>query len=139
MNILDTLRISASGLTSQRIRLQAISSNLANARSTRTEEGGPYQRRMPVFQAVPVDYFGDELEKQLHRVEVIDIEKSEVPGKLVYDPNHPDANEEGYVEYPNVEMLHEMVDMMTTSRSYESNTIAVMTTYRMANAALELG
>jgi flagellar basal-body rod protein FlgC len=139
MNILDTLRISASGLNAQRIRLQAISSNMANARSTRTEAGGPYQRRMPVFQAVPVDYFGDELDKQLSRVEVIDIEKSEAPGKLVYDPSHPDANEEGYVEYPNVEMLHEMVDMMTTSRSYEANTVAVTTTYQMANAALELG
>jgi flagellar basal-body rod protein FlgC len=140
MNILDTLRISASGLTAQRVRLQAISSNMANARSTRsTEEGTPYRRQMPVFQAVEANSFGSELAQQLSRVEVVDVEKSQAPFRQVFDPGHPDADEDGYVLYPNVDILHEMVDLMNTSRTYEANTNVTETTYKMANQALELG
>lgn len=140
MNILDTLRISASGLTAQRVRLQAISSNMANARSTRsTEEGTPYRRQMPVFQAVEANSFGSELAQQLSRVEVVDVEKSEAPFRQVFDPGHPDADEDGYVLYPNVDILHEMVDLMNTSRTYEANTNVTETTYKMANQALEIG
>ncbi len=139
MNILDTLRISASGLTAQRVRLQAISSNMANARSTRTEEGTPYRRQMPVFQAVEANSFGSELAQQLSRVEVVDVERSEAPFREVFDPGHPDADEDGYVQYPNVDILHEMVDLMNTSRTYEANSNVTETTYKMANQALELG
>ena len=139
MNILDTLRISASGLTAQRVRLQAISSNMANARSTRTEEGTPYRRQMPVFQAVKANEFGSELAQQLSRVEVVDVERSEAPFRQVFDPGHPDADDDGYVQYPNVDILHEMVDLMNTSRTYEANTNVTETTYKMANQALELG
>jgi len=139
MNILDTLRISASGLTAQRVRLQAISSNMANARSTRTEEGTPYRRQMPVFQAVQANEFGSELAQQLSRVEVVDVEKSEAPFRQVFDPGHPDADDDGYVKYPNVDILHEMVDLMNTSRTYEANSNVTETTYKMANQALELG
>lgn len=139
MNILDTLRISASGLTAQRVRLQAISSNMANARSTRTEEGTPYRRQMPVFQAVEANSFGSELAQQMSRVEVVDVEQSEAPFRQVFDPGHPDADEDGYVQYPNVDILHEMVDLMNTSRSYEANSNVTETTYKMANQALELG
>ncbi len=139
MNILDTLRISASGLTAQRVRLQAISSNMANARSTRTEEGTPYRRQMPVFQAVEANSFGSELAQQLSRVEVVDVERSEAPFREVFDPGHPDADEDGYVKYPNVDILHEMVDLMNTSRTYEANSNVTETTYKMANQALELG
>lgn len=140
MNILDTLRISASGLTAQRVRLQAISSNMANARSTRsTEEGTPYRRQMPVFQAVEANSFGSELAQQLSRVEVVDVEKSQAPFRQVFDPGHPDADEDGYVLYPNVDILHEMVDLMNTSRTYEANTNVTETTYKMANQALEIG
>ena len=139
MNILDTLRISASGLTAQRVRLQAISSNMANARSTRTEEGTPYRRQMPVFQAVEANEFGSELAQQLSRVEVVDVEKSEAPFRQVFDPGHPDADDDGYVKYPNVDILHEMVDLMNTSRTYEANSNVTETTYKMANQALELG
>ena len=138
MNILDTLRISASGMGAQRVRLQAISSNIANARSTSTQEGEPYRRRMPIFKAVVHDPFGSQLERNISRVEVVDIEKSQADFRQVFDPSHPDANEEGYVKYPNVDILYEMVDMMTTSRSYEANTTAAETTYQMANLALEL-
>ncbi len=139
MNILDTLRISASGLTAQRVRLQAISSNMANARSTRTEEGTPYRRQMPVFQAVEANEFGSELAQQLSRVEVVDVERSEAPFRQVFDPGHPDADDDGYVKYPNVDILHEMVDLMNTSRTYEANSNVTETTYKMANQALELG
>ena len=139
MNILDTLRISASGLTAQRVRLQAISSNMANARSTRTEEGTPYRRQMPVFQAVEANEFGSELAQQLSRVEVVEVEKSDAPFRQVFDPGHPDADDDGYVQYPNVDILHEMVDLMNTSRTYEANSNVTETTYKMANQALELG
>jgi flagellar basal-body rod protein FlgC len=139
MNILDTLRISASGLTAQRVRLQAISSNMANARSTRTDEGTPYRRQMPVFQAVEANSFGSELAQQLSRVEVVEVERSQAPFREVFDPGHPDADEDGYVKYPNVDILHEMVDLMNTSRSYEANSNVTETTYKMANQALELG
>lgn len=139
MNLLDTLRIQASGLTAQRIRLQAISSNMANARSTRSEDGEPYRRQMPVFQAVEMNDFGSELAQKLSRVSVVEVKESQQEFRQVFDPGHPDANEEGYVLYPNVDILHEMVDLMNTSRTYEANTHAVQTTYRMTQQALELG
>ena len=139
MNILDTLRISASGLTAQRVRLQAISSNMANARSTRTEEGTRIVDESAVFQAVKANEFGSELAQQLSRVEVVDVERSEAPFRQVFDPGHPDADDDGYVQYPNVDILHEMVDLMNTSRTYEANTNVTETTYKMANQALELG
>jgi len=138
MNILDTLRISASGMSAQRVRLQSISSNIANARSTSTETGEPYRRKMPVFKAITHNPFGSEIDKNLSRVEVVDIAKSQEDFRQVFDPAHPDADEEGYVRYPNVDILYEMVDMMTTSRGYEANTSAVETTYQMANLALEI-
>jgi flagellar basal-body rod protein FlgC len=139
MNILDTLRVSASGLNAQRLRLQTISSNMANARSTSTTETDePYRRKMPVFKSVESNSFGDKLDQSISRVEVVEIEESDEPFRVVFDPSHPDADEEGYVKYPNVDILYEMVDLMTTARSYEANTNVVETTYQMANAALEL-
>ena len=139
MDILDTLRISASGMTAQRVRLQTVASNMANARTTRTEEGGPYRRQVPVFEAVEKDVFGNMVEQNLSRVSVTDIEETDEPNLRVYDPGHPDAAEDGYVEYPNVNLLEEMVDMMTTSRTYEANASVVETTYEMAMNALEIG
>lgn len=139
MDILDTLRISASGMTAQRVRLQSVASNMANARTTQTEDGGPYQRQMPVFKAQTVDRFGSMVERQMARVEVVDIVSDDDPGALVYDPSHPDADQSGYVQMPNVNILEEMVDMMTTSRTYEANASVVETTYDMARKALELG
>ena len=136
MNMLDTLRISASGLTAQRVRLQSISSNMANARSTRTEGGEPYRRQMPVFQAVAADSFGSELAQQLSRVSVVDVVESQEDFRQVFDPGHPDADEDGYVQYPNVDIMKEMVDLMTTHRTYEANTNVVDTTYKMASMAL---
>ncbi|MEL6348401.1 MAG: flagellar basal body rod protein FlgC [Myxococcota bacterium] len=138
MDILDTLLISASGMTAQRVRLQAVASNMANARTTRSEEGGPYQRQMPVFKANDVNRFGDMVERNLARVDVVDVVSDDDPGIRVHDPGHPDADLEGYVLMPNVNILEEMVDMMTTSRTYEANASVVETTFEMARNALEL-
>ena len=138
MDILDTLRISASGMTAQRVRLQAVASNMANARTTRTEDGGPYQRQVPIFEAADVDRFGSMVERKLARVDVVEIDQDERPGVRLYDPGHPDADVDGYVLMPNVNVLEEMVDMMTTARTYEANASVVETTYDMARKAMEL-
>jgi flagellar basal-body rod protein FlgC len=138
MDLIDTLSISASGLNAQRIRLQTIASNMANARTTRTAEGGPYQRRMPVFEA-ETDTFGGVLDKNLARVSVTEIRADDSDPIRVFDPGHPDSDEFGYVDYPNVNVLEEMVDLMTTARTYESNTNVVKATQDMASTALEIG
>jgi flagellar basal-body rod protein FlgC len=138
MDLIDTLSISASGLSAQRVRLQTVASNMANARTTRTEDGGPYQRRMPVFEA-ETEGFGGVLEKNLARVSVTEIKADEGEPMMVFDPGHPDADELGYVAYPNINVLEEMVDLMTTARTYEANTNVVKTTQDMASTALEIG
>jgi flagellar basal-body rod protein FlgC len=138
MDILDTLNISGSGLSAQRVRLQAISSNMANARTTRTDEGGPYKRRVPVFETESIDRFGNELERNLARVHVVSIETiSDV--ERVFDPTHPDSDAEGFVAYPAINILEEMVDLMTTARTYEANLKVVSVTTEMAQQALQLG
>jgi flagellar basal-body rod protein FlgC len=139
MNILDTLEITASGLTAQRLRLQTVASNMANARTTRTEEGGPYKRQMPVLQAIQENPFGTALEQQMARVQIVGIEESDEPPVMVHDPGHPDADAEGYVAYPNVNVLEEMVDLMTTSRTFEANANVIEVTEMMATQALEIG
>lgn len=139
MDILDTLNISGSGLAAQRVRLQTAASNLANARTTRTEEGGPYRRRAPVFEAAPIDRFGSELDQAMATVEVTDIEVADRGGRLVHDPDHPDAGPDGYVLMPDINLLHEMVDLMTTSRSYEANANVLDVTKDMAMRALDIG
>ena len=137
MNLIDTLSVTASGLTAQRVRLQTVASNMANARTTRTAEGGPYKRRMPVFRA-DAPQFGDALDTAMARVEVVEIAESDDPPVRVFDPGHPDANADGYVDYPNVNVLEEMVDMMMTARTYEANTAVVEVTKDMANNALQI-
>ena len=93
---------------------------------------------MAVFTTQPVGSFDDALNRQMSRVEVSEIAQSDAPFRKVFDPSHPDANDEGYVLYPNVEIMTEMVDMMNTSRSYEANSNVVETTYQMALRALEI-
>jgi flagellar basal-body rod protein FlgC len=139
MDLIDTFNIAGSGLSAQRARLQTITSNLANARTTSTEDGGPYKRRAPVFVAETVDPFGDSLDRALSTVRVDRIEESDSPGRVVYDPTHPDADENGNVTYPDVDVLSEMVDLMTTARSYEANTNALDVTRELAQQALEIG
>jgi flagellar basal-body rod protein FlgC len=138
MDFLDVFSVTASGLTAQRVRLQAISSNMANARSTRTEDGGPYRRKLTVFEAQEHG-FGNALEQAMSKVQVTEVVESDEPPILHFDPGHPDADAEGYVAYPNVNILEEMVDMMQTSRVYEANTNVVRTTRQLADSALQIG
>jgi len=139
MDIIDTLNIAGQGLSAQRVRLQTISSNMANAKTTRTEEGGPYRRKAPVFNATAIDEFGSALEQALAGVDVEEIQVSQSEGQKVYQPDHPDADDEGYVTYPDIDILSEMVDLMTTQRSYEANANVVDVTGELADRALEIG
>ncbi len=139
MDLVDTFNISASGLTAQRVRLQTISSNLANARTTRSDGGGPYQRRAPIFEAQPIDSFGSSLDRVLSSVKVSGVDVASGPGRRVYDPSHPDADASGHVTYPDIDILHEMVDLMTASRSYEANANVLDTTSELATRALQIG
>jgi flagellar basal-body rod protein FlgC len=138
-DLIDTFNVAGSGLAAERLRLQTIATNMANARTTRTPEGGPYQRRVPVFRAVEVDPFGDELERAVARVEVDGIQTDGRAPQRIYDPSHPDAGADGYVLMPDINVMQEMVDMMTTSRTYEANASAVEATRDMALRALEIG
>lgn len=138
MDLLDTLNIAGSGLSAQRVRLQTISSNLANARTTRTDQGGPYRRKAPVFVADQLDVFGAELDRELASVRVDRIEEH-AGVRMMHDPGHPDADADGYVAMPDIDVLAEMVDLMTTARSYEANVNTVEVTRDMALRALEIG
>ena len=129
--------ILGSGMSAQRTRINLVASNLANAHTTRTEEGGPYKRKDPVFQAETVE--GTEPEAGLSGVEVVEIATDETPGAMIYDPDHPDADADGNVAMPNVNAVEEMVNMVSASRSFEANVQAFQTLRDMANRALDLG
>lgn len=159
------LSISASGLRAQRIRQNLISSNLANAETTRTKDGGPYKRQVAVLKEDPMDpekrfVFGpDKMQgfttKENHiaipnpglplgkdqvgsGVEVVSIEQDQSPPRLVYDPSHPDADAQGYVAMPNINVVQEMTDMITATRSYEASVTAMNSTKSMLMKALEI-
>ena len=138
-DLIDTFNVAGSGLAAERLRLQTIATNMANARTTRTADGGPYQRRVPVFRAVEVDPFGDELDRAAARVEVEGIQTDGRPPQRIFDPSHPDAGADGYVLMPDINVMQEMVDLMTTSRTYEANAAAVEATRDMALRALDIG
>ena len=135
MDIEKILNISASGLEAQRFRMNIIAGNLANAQSTHTPEGGPYRRKDVVFSEV----LDEMTAKGSGKVEVSEIIEDQRPFQSVYDPQHPDANAEGYVQLPNVNLLEEMVNMMSASRSYEANVTAINSAKTMAQKALEIG
>lgn len=140
MDLFNAMDISASGLSAQRLRMSLIASNLANVNSTRTEQGGPYRRRVPVFGAEDARAgFGNVLEREMGRVQVTGILEDPRPGRIVFDPGHPDANPAGYVTYPNVNLIEEMADLIMASRSYEANATAIATFKSMALKALEIG
>ena len=142
MNILGILQVSASGLSAERTRLHTTSQNIANARTTRTDEGGPYKRKIPVFQAVelPSDPFSNLMDVKLAAPTVVDVIEDQRDSEMVYDPGHPDADPDtGLVAMPNVNLVEEMVDMITSSRSYEANVTAMSSTKSMALKALEIG
>ncbi len=144
MDFFTGLKVASTGLSVQRTRMNVTASNLANAETTRTEEGGAYRRRTAVIAAVPLadtfdEILGDTIHEQTHSAQVMAIEKDAEPGRLVYEPQHPDANDEGYVEMPNVNPINEMVNMLTASRSYEANVTSVKAFKSMAQQALEIG
>lgn len=142
MDFFSAMDISASALTAERTRMNLISSNLANVNSTRTAEGGPYRRKDAVFAATPPPgSFGAALGRaaEARRVEVTQIVDDPNPPRLQYEPTHPDADPAGYVAYPNINVVEEMADMISASRSYEANVTAAQAAKSMALKTLELG
>lgn len=144
MDFLTGMRVSASGMTAQRMRMNAISSNIANVNTTQTPEGGAYRRKEVVFSAMPQQrHFGEilagKVDNDIDRVQVVDIRPDRKGPLLKYDPSHPDANEEGYVAYPDINVMQEMVDMIQASRNYEANVSAMNTSKNMALSAIEIG
>jgi len=132
--------ISASGLRAQRLRMDVIAANLANAQSTRSPDGGPYRRHEVVLEAQPTSgTFEDALNSSNPGVRVARIVADDRPPQLVFDPGHPDADAKGYVAMPNVNVVTEMVDMMAATRAYEANVAALNATKRLLEAALEIG
>ena len=142
MDFFSALEILSSGMRAERIRMNVSSSNLANAKTTRTAEGGPYRRQKVVFEAVnaqPGGFVPSQFENALKRVEVTGVEKDMRAPRRVYDPGHPDADKTGYVSMPNVNMIEEMVTMMTAARTYEANLSAMRTLLNMAQRSLKIG
>lgn len=133
MSSFDSLRISASGLSAERLRMDTITSNMVNANTTRTENGGAYVRKIAVFQEALND------KMQGAGVKAVAIENDPSAMRYVYDPTNSDANEEGYVEYPNVNILNEMADMMASTRAYEANENTLEANKSMFLKALEIG
>ena len=131
--------IIASGMAAQRTRMHVVSSNLANAHTTRTEEGGPYQRKDPVFRAVLDETMGESSNEGLASVAVDTIREDPTPGPLIYDPSHPDADAEGRVQLPNVNMVEEMVNMTTAARSFEANVTSFQVLRDMIQRAIDMG
>lgn len=146
MSMFGGIDTSASGLTAERLRMDVISNNIANANTTRTAEGGAYRRRVVVFE--PRDgnessfakTFSKELASQAGQgVKAMGIVTDDTPMRMVYEPGHPDANQDGYVEMPNLNIVSEMVDMITASRAYEANVTALNSAKSMAMKALDIG
>lgn len=142
MDFINSFKISASALKAHSMRLNTISSNLANVETTSTPEGGPYKKQSTHFQTKPLsfqDQLNSEIAGNLKGVEVTKIIEDKSPPRKVYDPSHPDAAEDGYVEMPNISVLEEMVDMMSATRSYQANVTSIKMAKRMALKALEIG
>ena len=138
------LNISATALTAQRLRMDVISQNIANVNTTRTTEGGPYRRKNVLFQEIPEQTFSRIFQNTLRRpvlgagVRVSEIAPDLRPGELAYEPGHPDANEDGYVLMPNVNITEEMVNMISASRSYEANVTAINSSKAMIAKTMEI-
>lgn len=143
MDLFTAMNTSSSALTAERTRMNLISSNLANINTTRTPEGGPYKRKDAIFAATPlVDGFGRTLDgaanKYLKQVSVAEIIEDKNPPRMQYDPSHPDADPQGYVAMPNVNVVEEMADMITATRVYEANVMSSQAAKNMALKTLEI-
>jgi flagellar basal-body rod protein FlgC len=141
LGVFSAMEVSASGLSAERTRMNTIASNLANAHTTRTASGGPYKRIDPVFEAELIDrtHAGDAVSGAVSTVKVARIVQDSRQGQLVYEPGHPDANPQGYVEYPNVNVVEEMVNMLQASRAYEAGVTSIDSVKGMAKSAIEIG
>jgi len=146
MGYFSSLDISASGLTAQRLRMDTISQNIANVGTTRTEKGTPYRRRLVVFEerSLPgpfADYLSQDSRERFtgNGVRVARIIEDSSPLRRVYDPGHPDADKDGYVMMPNVDVVTEMVNMISATRAYEANVTSITATKSMAQKALDIG
>ena len=149
MGIFETMRVSLSGLTAQRLRMDVISSNIANVETTRSPEGGPYLRRQVIFQAESATPFATLLSKQLdgrppapnasRGVAVVGIRTDPDAVREVYDPAHPDADENGIVRSPDIDVVTEMADLLAATRAYEANVTVLDALKSMAMRALSIG
>ena len=144
MDFLTSMKISSAGLSVQRQRMEAIASNLANAETTRTAEGGPYRRQDVVVSSIPIDdefaaVLKTELGEKLTQTLVTRVIRDQNEPRVVFNPSHPDANEAGYVAMPNIDTITEMVNMITTARSFEANVTAIEAAKSLAMRAIELG
>ncbi len=144
MDFFSSMRISATGMNAQQTRMNTISSNLANAETTETAEGGPYKRRDPIFTAqADRENFGeilaDRMDEHAQGVQVTEINEDVRPPRMVYNPSHPNADQNGYVAMPNVNPVEEMANMISATRSYEANATALGAAKNMAMRALDIG
>lgn len=146
MNLSKAFNTSASGLSAERLRMDVIASNIANANSTRTEKGGAYRRKVAILSPQNnQNNFQKMLQTSINKhapysgVKVSGIMEDQTPLKRVYDPTHPDADPDGFVEYPNVDIMKEMVELITASRSYEANATVLNSTKNMIMKTLEIG
>lgn len=152
MSMFGAIDAAASGMTAERLRMDVISNNIANVNTTRTAAGGAYRRQVVVFEprAAESGAFAQMLAGSVKKrtdgqgnagdgVRVVSIQGDPTPGRMVYDPGHPDANANGYVELPNLNIVTEMVDMITASRAYEANVTSINAAKSMAMKALDIG
>lgn len=146
MSFFKSVNVSATGLTAERLRMDLISKNIANADTTRTAAGTPYRRQMAVFREQEGNSaFANVLDAEKGKnaagngVEVVEIVEDQTDFKRIHNPGHPDADEEGYVLMPNVDVVTEMVNLISASRGYEANVTALKASKAMASKALEIG
>ena len=141
MDFLNAMQVSGSALKAQRTRINVAAMNLANVNTTRTVEGGPYKAKSVVFAAKPLESKFEEIlnsNAKLQAVEVVDVVEDQTPFKEIYDPSHPDADDKGMVKLPNVNVVEQMVDMMSAKRAYEANVTALDAVKSMALKALDI-
>jgi flagellar basal-body rod protein FlgC len=136
MDPFGIFKVSASGLQAQRMRMNLIASNMANAHTTRAESGGPYKRKDAVFS---VETTAANSGEGLEGVKVADVIEDQTPPRMVYDPGHPDADKDGYVATPNISVIEEMANMMMATRAYEANVAAFNISKAMLMRTLEIG
>lgn len=146
MGYYDSVEISASGLSAERLAMDVIANNIANANTTRTPQGGAFKRQLVIFAQKPgapdanedaFDPFKPE-KANVEGVQVLGITTDNSPDRLVFDPGNPEADPRGYVHYPNVQVVKEMVDMMAASRAYQANVAAIQATRTMGQADIQL-